>query len=203
MTSGFSDNLQLLRRLSIILKNYGDRGRCYQLRPIRRRRITPSEIQLFRERLSGKMFTRQFRKVLWSIHCSWHCRTYFCCFPLALANICPLPPVPFFPISLKTVHLRHPTIPFGIVACTSRNSSIHNSSDVTKTEFNNCWIILVMWATELDKGLCNWFIVFQNNSYFKNKLLNMLASPMLSSSSIAYLLASLGDKGLFSLVFSK
>ena len=60
-----------------------------------------------------------------------------------------------------------------------------------------------MWATELDKGLCNWFIVFQNNSYFKNKLLNMLASPMLSSSSIAYLLASLGDKGLFSLVFSK
>ena len=26
---------------------------------------------------------------IWSIHCSWHCscRTYFCCFPLALANI--------------------------------------------------------------------------------------------------------------------
>ena len=153
MTSGFSGNLQLLRRLSIILKNYGDRGRCYRLRPIRRRRITPSEIQLFRERLSRKMFTRQSRKVLWSIHCSWHFRTYFCCFPSALANICPL-----------TVHLRHPTIPFGIVACTSRNSIIHNSSDVTKTEFNNCWIILVMWATELDKGLCNCFIVFQNNS---------------------------------------
>ena len=31
----------------------------------------------------------------------------------------------------------------------------------------------------------------------------MLASPMLSSSTIAYLLASLGDKGLLSLVFSK
>ena len=24
------------------------------------------------------------------------CQTYFCCFPLALANICPWPPVPFF-----------------------------------------------------------------------------------------------------------
>ena len=37
------------------------------------------------------------------------CRTYFDCFPLALANICPWPLVPFFPISLenradKTTH---------------------------------------------------------------------------------------------------
>ena len=32
--------------------------------------------------------------------CSWHCscRTYFCCFPLALANILPWPLVPFFEI---------------------------------------------------------------------------------------------------------
>ena len=29
------------------------------------------------------------------------CRTYFCCFPLALANICLWPPVPIFQISLK------------------------------------------------------------------------------------------------------
>ena len=31
-----------------------------------------------------------------SIHCSWHCscRTYFCCFPLALTDICPWPSVP-------------------------------------------------------------------------------------------------------------
>ena len=38
------------------------------------------------------------------------CRTYFDCFPLALANICPWPLVPFFPISLenradKTTHI--------------------------------------------------------------------------------------------------
>ena len=37
------------------------------------------------------------------------CQTYFCCFPLALANICPWPLVPFFQISLenradKTTH---------------------------------------------------------------------------------------------------
>ena len=34
------------------------------------------------------------------------CRTYFCCFPLALANICPWPPVPFFQISLKNRALK-------------------------------------------------------------------------------------------------
>ena len=28
------------------------------------------------------------------------CRTCFCCLPLALANICPWPPVPFFQVSL-------------------------------------------------------------------------------------------------------
>ena len=37
------------------------------------------------------------------------CRTYFCCFPLALANICPWPLAQFFQISLenradKTTH---------------------------------------------------------------------------------------------------
>ena len=34
------------------------------------------------------------------------CRTYFCCFPLALANICPWPPVPFFQIYLKSRALK-------------------------------------------------------------------------------------------------
>ena len=40
--------------------------------------------------------------------CSWHCscRTYFCCFPLALANILPWPLVPFFEISLKNSELK-------------------------------------------------------------------------------------------------
>ena len=62
------------------------------------------------------------------------CRTYICCFPLALENICPWPPVPFFQISSKNrVHSKPPTIPFGIVACTfsdnlSRNSCIQPES---------------------------------------------------------------------------
>ena len=37
-------------------------------------------------------------------HCS--CRTYYCCFPLAHANKCPWPPVPFFQISLKNSTFR-------------------------------------------------------------------------------------------------
>ena len=40
--------------------------------------------------------------------CSWHCscRTYFCCFPLALANIRPWNFLPFFEISLKNSELK-------------------------------------------------------------------------------------------------
>ena len=45
---------------------------------------------------------------IWSIHCFWYCScwTYFCCFPLALANIRPFPLVPFFQISLKNSELK-------------------------------------------------------------------------------------------------
>ena len=43
-----------------------------------------------------------------SIPFAWHCsrRTYFCCVPLALTNICPWPLVPFFQISLKNSALK-------------------------------------------------------------------------------------------------
>ena len=34
------------------------------------------------------------------------CRTYICCFPLLLANVCPRPLVPFFQISLKNSELK-------------------------------------------------------------------------------------------------
>ena len=64
------------------------------------------DIQLFRERLSDKKCARgnpERYYGIWSIHFSWHwqCRTYFCCFPLALAPIIPWPLVPFFQLSLK------------------------------------------------------------------------------------------------------
>ena len=56
-------------------------------------------IQLFRERLSEEMCTRQFRKIIWDMintlfpdDCS--CRTYFRCFPLALENTFTWPFVP-------------------------------------------------------------------------------------------------------------
>ena len=34
------------------------------------------------------------------------CQTYFCCFPLLVANICPWPLEPFFQISLKNSELK-------------------------------------------------------------------------------------------------
>ena len=37
----------------------------------------------------------------YTVRNDWTCRTYFCCFPLVLANICSWPPVAFFQISLK------------------------------------------------------------------------------------------------------
>ena len=45
------------------------------------------------------------------------CRTYFCCFPLALTNILPRP----------LVNSKPPTIPFGIVACTFSDNLFRNS----------------------------------------------------------------------------
>ena len=74
------------------------------------RLVEPKCLQLFLERLSEKCARdnpeRQYG--ICSIHCSWHCscRTYFCCFPLALADICTLPLLPFFQISLKNSELK-------------------------------------------------------------------------------------------------
>ena len=67
-------------------------------------------IQLFRERLSTKMCTRQSRKVIWNVGQYivpgvLSCRTYFCCFRLILANRRPRPLVPFLHISSKNSEL--------------------------------------------------------------------------------------------------
>ena len=52
---------------------------------------------------------------------------FFCCFPLALTDICPWPLLSFFQISLKTVKSKPPTIPFRVVACSlSDNLSQHS-----------------------------------------------------------------------------
>ena len=52
---------------------------------------------------------------------------YFCCFPLALANISPWALVPFFQISLKNSKKKPPTTPFGIVACIFFDNVSENS----------------------------------------------------------------------------
>ena len=67
-------------------------------------------IQLFRERLSEKS-ARDTRKVLiWdminTVSDDCTCRTYFCCFPLALANTFHGLSYQFFQISLKNSELK-------------------------------------------------------------------------------------------------
>jgi len=56
------------------------------------------------------------------------CRTYLCCFPSPLANICPWPLLSFFQISLKNSELKttHNTR-VEIVACTFSDNLSRNS----------------------------------------------------------------------------
>ena len=101
-------------------------------------------VHIFFDNLSRKMYTALSRKVVekivhatilkgnlgyvqYTVRNDCSCRTYFGCFPLALANICPWPPVPFFQVSLRTVHSKPPTIPFEIVACTFSDNLSPNS----------------------------------------------------------------------------
>ena len=87
-------------------------------------------IPLFPEWLSEKMCTQQSRKVIgydqYTVPDACSCRTYFCCFPLALANTFSWPLVPilsnFFD---KKRTQNHP--PFRIVACTFPDNLSWNS----------------------------------------------------------------------------
>ena len=73
-----------------------------------------SYIQLFRERLSEKNVHATIPKGnvgydQYTVPSDCSCRTYFFCFPLTLANMCPWPLVPFFQFPLenradKTTH---------------------------------------------------------------------------------------------------
>ena len=68
-------------------------------------------IQLFRERLSEKNVHATIPKGnmgydQYTVPDDCSCRIYLWCFPLALANICPRPQVPFFQISLKKSELK-------------------------------------------------------------------------------------------------
>ena len=119
-------------------------------------------LQVFRERLSEKISTWQSQKVIgiWSVHCSWHCscRTYFCCFFSALANICPYGLwCHSFKLLWWTVNSKPPSIPFGIVTCTfcdnlSQNTCIQqvelyrgsNVQSLFDTVYHYQWLLLIL-----------------------------------------------------------
>ena len=64
------------------------------------------------------------------IDCS--CRTYYCCFPLAHANKCPWPPVPFFQISLKNSALKnHPQYLSGLTPVLFFEIAVKTTRDYT------------------------------------------------------------------------
>ena len=103
-------------------------------------------LQQFRERLSEKNVHATIPKG--NIGCDQYtfpndcsCRTYFGCFPLALANICPCPPpppppVPFFQISSKKSALK-----------TTHNSWV--ARDVTKNQTKKLSILLSFYFHEV------------------------------------------------------
>jgi len=68
--------------------------------------------------------------------CSWQfsCWTYFCCFPLALANIRPWPLMPFFEIYLKNSELRttHNTFP---------DCCVHFFRQPFSKQLYTCWLL--------------------------------------------------------------
>ena len=89
-------------------------------------------IQLFREKVLATIPKCNMGYDQYTVPDDCSCRTYFCCFPLALANTFPWPFVPilsnFFE---KKENSKPPTMSFRIVASTfpdnlSRNSCISN-----------------------------------------------------------------------------
>ena len=57
-----------------------------------------------RKKICTRHSERQYG--IWSVRCSWHCScwNFYCCFPLAFANIRPWPLVPLKNKELKTTH---------------------------------------------------------------------------------------------------
>ena len=113
------------------------------------------------------------------------CQTYFCCFPLLLANICPWPLEPFFQISLKNSELKatHNTFrdyrvhffrqPFSKLYTLSkwahgcvnakRNKSTRENDETSLCElYINCfWSFLRVWYWSVISGA---FFLFANFS---------------------------------------
>ena len=86
------------------------------------------------------MWTRQSRnvnKIIWSIHCFWHCscRNYFCCFSLAIANISLWSVVPFLQIFFVWYGVQRNTVKISFSCMRNLKQKIdgHNKSTLRKT----------------------------------------------------------------------
>ena len=93
-------------------------------------------IQLFRERLSEKNAHPTIPKGnmgydQYTVPDDCSCRTYFCCFPLALANTFPWPFVPILSnfFEKKKENSKPSIMPFRIVAYTFPDNLSRNSSN--------------------------------------------------------------------------
>ena len=73
------------------------------------------------------------------------CRTYFCCFLLALTNVCPWPLMPFFQFLWRTGQTKPPTIPFGIVACPFSDNLSRNSCMFMKVSSGRACLRTKFW----------------------------------------------------------
>ena len=86
------------------------------------------------------MWTRQSRnvnKIIWSIHCFWHCscRNYFCCFSLAITNISLWSVVPFLQIFFIWYGVQRNTVKISFSCMRNLKQKIdgHNKSTLRKT----------------------------------------------------------------------
>ena len=99
---------------------------------IRHARLSTKCIQLFRESLSRIKCTRQSRKVIWDMINTLLLTTVaveptFVTFLQHLQTYISGLPYDSFKFLWKTVHLKSPTIPFRIVACTFSDNVSQNS----------------------------------------------------------------------------
>ena len=95
-------------------------------------------IQLFSERLSGKMCMQQSQKVIWDMINTWFLTLYLTNLLLLISfTTCRRMFCHSFKFLWKTVNSKPPTIPFGVVACTlsdnlPRNSCISVAEDIAR-----------------------------------------------------------------------
>ena len=105
------------------------------------------------------------------------CRTYFCCFPLALTDICPWALLPFYQISLKTSEL----------------NTTHNTRVVTKISSCRVNTTSRQGIKRLRISFGSIFLLFSNKSSWGplSQQLGKIPGPRLFMTTLQYLLGLL------------